>query len=105
MYFLQPTKSKILFQSKVMRKTLLKITEIARLPKSVYQTYLSQIFIAQIGDMYEDCVKMSRPYLSYFPKNKPWNSVTIGPGRFIVLNDSASPKMVIQIYLNFSDFI
>ena len=28
----------------------------------------------------------------------------VGPGRFIVLNDSASPKMVIHFFFNLSDF-
>ena len=56
--------------------------------------------------MNEDFVKISHLYLIYFPKNKPSNSVTVRsgrvqPGRFIVLNDSASPEMVIKIYFNF----
>ena len=32
---------------------------------------LFQILIAQIEDLTKDCVKISRPYLLYFPKNKP----------------------------------
>ena len=28
----------------------------------------------------------------------------VGPGQFIVLNDSASPKMVVKIYFNFFRF-
>ena len=37
-----------------------------------------------------------------FYRNKPSKSVTIvGSGRFIVSNDSDSPKMLTQIYLNF----
>ena len=51
---------KITFYSKVMMEKLLKITEIATLPKSVqfpnYQRYRSQILIAQIEDMNKDCV-------------------------------------------------
>ena len=43
-----------------MMEKLLKITEIATLPKSVqfpnYQRYRSQILIAQIEDMNKDCV-------------------------------------------------
>ena len=50
------------------------------------------------------CVKISRLYLSNFLRNKPSKSVTVGPGRFIVLNDSADPKMVIKLYFNFYDF-
>ena len=56
---------------------------------------------AQIKDLNKDCVKISLPYLSYFPRNKPSKSVTVESGRFIILNYSASPKMVIQIYFNF----
>ena len=40
-------------------------------------------------------------YLLYFSRNKPSKSVTVGSSRFIVLNDSARPKIVIQIYLHF----
>ena len=42
-----------------------------------------------------------RLYLLYFPRNRPSKSVTIGQGRFIVLNDSASPKRVVKIHFNF----
>ena len=42
--------------------------------------------------------KFPRLYHLYFPRSKLSNSVTIGPGQFIVLNDSASPKMVIKLY-------
>ena len=58
-----------------------------------------------IEDLTEDCVKIQLPYLLYFPSNKPSKSVTVVPGwirtgRFIVLNDLASSKMVIWIYSN-----
>ena len=49
-----------------------------------------------------------------FMRNKPSKSVTVGPGlvgpggvgsgRFIILNDSAGPKMVIHLYLTFFRF-
>ena len=48
--------------------------------------------------MNEDWVKFSPTYLLYSPRNKPSNNVRVG---FIVLNDSASPKMVIEINFNF----
>ena len=32
---------------------------------------LFQILIAQVEDLTKDCVKISRPYLLYFSKNKP----------------------------------
>ena len=57
-----------------------------------------------------DCVEISRPYLLKFPRNKPSKSVTVAlrrvwSSRFIVLNDSANPKMVIKMYISiFSDF-
>ena len=38
--------------------------------------------------MNENCVNILRFYLLYFPTNKPPNSITIGSGRFIFLNDS-----------------
>ena len=45
-----------------MKKKLLKITEIDTLRKSAlfqnYVRYQSQILIAQIEDLYEDCVKI-----------------------------------------------
>ena len=53
--------------------------------------------ITQIEDLNRYCLKISRPYLSYFHTK----SNTVGPDRFIVLNDSADPKMVTQIYFNF----
>ena len=52
-------------------------------------------------DLNEDCVKFSRLYLLYFLRNMPSKSVMVGPSQFIVLNDSASPKMVICINFNF----
>ena len=62
---------------------MIKITEIARLPKSeqfsTCQRYLSQFLLAQIEDLNEDCVQISRSYLLYFPRNKSSNSVTVGP--------------------------
>ena len=68
-----------------MMKQLLKITEIVTLPKSAwfrnYQRYRSQIKIAQIEDLNEDCVKISRPHLVSFPRNKPSNSVTVRSSR------------------------
>ena len=48
----------------------------------------------------EGFVKMSCIYNICFPRNKPSKSATagrVGTGRFIILNDSASPKMIIKI--------
>ena len=47
-----------------MMKKMLKIYEIATLQN--YQRYLFQILIAQIEDLNENCVKISRFYLLYF---------------------------------------
>ena len=52
------------------------------------------------------CHKIWRPYLLYFPRNKPSKNVMVWPGlvrqgMFIVLNGLASPKMSIQSYFNF----
>ena len=60
-------------------KKLLKITEIAKLPN--YQRYRYQILIEQIEGFSEDCVKILRPSLLYFLRNKPSNSDTVGLGR------------------------
>ena len=49
----------------------------------------------------KDCVKISLPYLLYFPRNKLSKSVADEMSWFIVLNYSASPKMVKIIYFNF----
>ena len=64
-------------------KKLLKITEIATLPKTEmrmftkHQRYRSQILIAQIEDSNEDCVKISGSYLLCFPRHKASKSVTV----------------------------
>ena len=59
------------------------------------------ISIAQIEHLNDDRVKIWRLYLLDFPRNKLSKSVTVGSDRFIVLNDSTSPKMIIKIYFNF----
>ena len=51
----------------------------------------SNCITAQIQELIEDYVKISRPYLLHFPRNKPSKSVTVGTGRvesdrLIVLN-------------------
>ena len=66
--------------------------------------YRFLIFIAEIEELNQDCVKISRPYRLYFPINKPSKGVTVGSSqagsdRFIVLNVSARPKMVIIFVL------
>ena len=38
-------------------------------------------FIVQIEDFIEDYAKISRPYLLYFPRNKPSQTVTVELGR------------------------
>ena len=84
-------------------KILLKSTEIVKLPKSTsfpnYQRYEIQTLIAQIENFNKYYVKMSHNYLFYFLRNMPSKNVMVG--RFIVLNDSASSEMVIQIYFHF----
>ena len=67
--------------------------------------------MTEIVDLNEDGVKISRLCRIYFPRNYVSKSVTVGsarielgrvgPGQFIVLDDSASFKMVIKIYFNF----
>ena len=78
-----------------MMKKLLKMAEIATLLKSAqfpnYKRCRSQILIAETEDFNKGYVKIVCPYFLYFPKKKPSKSITIGPGRFIVLSDSASP--------------
>ena len=63
-------------------KKLLKITEIATLSKSTqfpnHQRYQSQVLKEQIEDVNEDFVNISRPYILYFPINKPSKRVTVG---------------------------
>ena len=46
--------------------------------------------------------KILRLYLLYFPRKKQSKRVTVG---FIVLNDSASPRIVIKTYSNFFRFL
>jgi len=96
-------------QMKFMMKKLMTITEIITLLKSAWfpnhRKYRLQILTAQIEDLNEDCVKISRSYLLYFPRDKPSKSVTDRPDRFIILNDRASPEMVIKIYLHFFPYM
>ena len=67
-----------------MMKKLLKITEIATVPKTAqfpsYQRYRFQILIAQIEDWNKDCIKVSRLCLLQFPINKPSKRVTVRSG-------------------------
>ena len=76
-----------------------KVAENIKMTESIsllsYQRYWSYVFIAQIEDMNIDFVTILRSYLLYFPRNKHSKSVTVGSGKYIDLNDSASPKMVI----------
>ena len=39
-------------------------------------------------------------YILEFPRNKPSKTVMVGPGQFIVLNDSASPKMFMKFFFS-----
>ena len=57
-------------------------------------------FISKIEDLNYDCDRISLPSRLYFQRNKPLKNVTVGPGRFIVWNDSASPKMIMKMYFN-----
>ena len=63
-------------------KKLLKITEITTLSKCAYftnyQRYRYKILIAQIDDLIEDCVKISRLYLYCFSRNKLSKSLSVG---------------------------
>ena len=54
-----------------------------------------------IGDLNKDYIKIVRPYLLYFPRNKSSKSIMVESDRFAVVNDTASPIMVTQIYLDF----
>ena len=84
---MKPSEFKISISVESYDEKLLKITEIATLLKIEmflnYQRYRSQILIAQIEDLNEDCVKFR---LSI---------------QFIVLIDSASPKTDTKMYFNF----
>ena len=99
---------KIPFQSKVMMKNLLKITEIAMLSKCAYipsyQKYIDPKCYSTNWNLNKACVKISCHYLSYFSRNKLSNSDAVGWGQFIVLNNSASPKMDINIHFNYFRF-
>ena len=51
--------------------------------------------IARIEDLNEDCVKISHPYLLYFPRNKPSKSVSVGfaaSGFLRILSDYESRR-------------
>ena len=45
---------------------------------SKHQRYRFKILTSQIEELNENCVKISRPYILYFPTNKPSYSVTVG---------------------------
>ena len=112
---MKPSEFKFPFQSKVMMKKQLKITEIATLPKNLYfqnyQRYRSQILISQIKDLNKDWGKISF-YLIFHTFREISRQIALGSGRvrssrtgwITVLNDSASPKMVMKIYLYFFRF-
>ena len=84
---------------------------ITTLPKSPqlsnYQIYQFQILIPQIEDLDKYRVKISCPYLLYFPTNKPSKSVTVEPGRAhlsflliqLVLNLILSSNFAHSIYM------
>ena len=61
---MKPSEFKISVESEVLNWSL-------QTSKDIYQ-------ITQIEDFNEDCVKISRPYLLYFPRNKLSKSVTVG---------------------------
>ena len=63
--------------------------------------YRPQILITQIEVLNKSDVKILRLYLWSFPRNRPWKNVMVLSGRFIVLDDSANPKMIMTIYFNF----
>jgi len=86
------------FQWKVMIKILLKNGEHCYV---VEQRVVSKLSKTSIEDLYHDSVKISRRYVLSFPRIKPSNSVSIGSDRFIILNDSLSPKMIMKMYLDF----
>ena len=64
-----------------------------------------KICVARIEDLNEDRFKISRLYLLCLTRKKQSKSPTVGPGRFIDLNDSASPKMGLKMYLKFFQFL
>ena len=72
---MKPLEFEISLSVKTYEKILLKIAEIATMPKK------------------------------YSSRDKPSKSVTVQPSHFIVLNNIASPKMPIKIYFNFCDFL
>ena len=75
--------------------------KLSNISKSKLSNISIQILISQIKDLNKDCAKMLRPYLLNFPRNDSSKSIIVAAGRFIVLNDSASPKMVKKINLIF----
>ena len=68
-----------------------------------YRSCRSQILIGQTEDFNEDCVKISRTFRE-ISHQRASQSSPARSGRFIVLNDSASPKKVIKLYLHFFRF-
>ena len=78
---MKPSESKISISIEGYDENLLKIIEIAMLPKSKahsFQTIKDIDFkSSQIEDLNKDCVKISRHYLLYLLINKPSKSVTV----------------------------
>jgi len=62
-----------------MMKKLLKMTEIVTLSNTAVSK-LSKIqnLIAQIEDLNENYITISRPYILYFPRNKPRRALQSG---------------------------
>ena len=102
-YILNDVNSKFQFQSKVMMKNLLKITnkrivcklsEIS-IPKSYSANWRLEWRLCQ------NCTSQSFYNLCEISHQRTLRSRRVGLGRLIVLNDSASPQMVLKINSNF----
>ena len=70
-FYIKPLEFKISISAESYDKKSLKINEIATLPKMHSFEDRSQILIAQIEDLNEDCVKISRLYFLFFQRYKP----------------------------------
>ena len=90
------------FHSKVIiKQKCWKTAKIYMLPKSSVSK-LSNIPISNLNSQIEDQIfKVSRPYLHKLWRNRPSKSVTVESARLIVLNNSASHKMIMKTYFKF----
>ena len=69
-------------QSRVMKKITGKNSLRSKHIVSKFSNTSILIFYRKLENLYQNCLKISRSYLQYFPTNNPSKSVRVGSGHF-----------------------